>query len=204
MKHIGWCLDQIQIAMMGLPKPIDSQEAKDKANEILNEVEGYKNTLVQLIEHPKFKEYLHNLEGVKIEEVSLEAAHIEQLAKDLETMAYSFETYLIEIRELIESHSSGRWFKMKIRIIVLMHLLNKNKRKLSSEYTSLTRLKALYMRLLNPFNNKADKIVHAIHQTFGTEKCELRGEFKIPLYPEVELRRTISSQEHLAEFLRLD
>ena len=41
MKHIGWCLDQIQIAFFHLPRTIDDPKDKVKANKVLDEVEEY-------------------------------------------------------------------------------------------------------------------------------------------------------------------
>ena len=68
MKHIGWCLERIQVEMSYIPKEVISKEDKDKANHILNEVQEYANTLAELIQHPKFRKSLDNLEESSIEE----------------------------------------------------------------------------------------------------------------------------------------
>ena len=94
MKHIGWCLERIQIAMTQIPKTVISQEDKEKANTILDEVQEYANTLSQLIMNPKFKEYLHQLENTPIEGVRLQSHEIEKLAKDLEHMLYVLDLYI--------------------------------------------------------------------------------------------------------------
>ena len=77
MKHIGWCLDRIQIAMANMPRGVISQEDKEKAREILDEVQEYANTLAQLILNPNFKNNLHKLEKASIEGVRLQAHEIE-------------------------------------------------------------------------------------------------------------------------------
>ena len=48
MKHIGWCLDQIQIVTSKMPLRLHSSEDKAKAQAIINEVEEYKNTLAEI------------------------------------------------------------------------------------------------------------------------------------------------------------
>ncbi|MBR9675422.1 hypothetical protein GOV05_00245 [Candidatus Woesearchaeota archaeon] len=58
MKHIGWCLDKIQIVLSKLPKTIDSPKEKDKATQILDEVEEYANTLEHFFTHPKLRHHL--------------------------------------------------------------------------------------------------------------------------------------------------
>lgn len=89
MKHIGWCLDKIQVEMAHIPREVISQEDKNKASHILDEVQACANTLAQLILNPKFKKYLHRLERPSIEAVRLQTHEIEELFKDLEHM-YTF------------------------------------------------------------------------------------------------------------------
>lgn len=159
MKHIGWCLERIQIAMAHIPRAVSSQEDKVKANNILDEVQEYANTLAQLIQHPKFKEYLHQLEKSSIEGVKLQAHEIEELFKDLEHMLYVLDLYIKNLREIVKSHPE-QWSK------------------------------------------KADQLVLMIDQKFGGEMGELRKEFQVALHTEEELKQLVTSEKHLAEFLK--
>jgi len=159
MKHIGWCLERIQIAMAHIPRAVISQEDKVKANNILNEVQEYANTLAQLIQHPKFKEYLYKLEKSSIEGIRLQAHEIEELYKNLEHMLYVVDLYIKNLREII-AHNPEQWSK------------------------------------------KADQLVLMIDQKFGGEMGELRKEFQVALHKKEELKKLITSEEHLAEFLK--
>ena len=159
MKHIGWCLERIQIAMANIPRAVISQEDKGKAQNILDEVQEYANTLAQLILNPKFKRYLYQLEKASIERVRLQAHEIEELLKDLEHMLYVLDLYIKNLKEIIINHPE-QW------------------------------------------SNKADQLVLMIDQKFGGELGELRKEFQIALYAEGELKQIVTSEEHLAEFLK--
>ncbi len=159
MKHIGWCLDRIQIVMVHIPKAVISQEDKEKARNILDEVQEYANTLAQLILNPKFKEYLHKLEVAPIEGVRLQAHEIKELFKDLEHMLYVLDLYIKNLKEIIIKHPE-QWSK------------------------------------------KAPQLVLMIEQKFGGEMGELRMEFQISLHTEQELKQLVTSEKHLAEFLK--
>lgn len=159
MKHIGWCLERIQIAMAHIPRAVISQEDKVKANNILDEVQEYANTLAQLIQHPKFKKYLYQLKKSSIEGVKLQAHKIEELFKNLEHMLYVLDLYIKNLREIIKNHPE-QWSK------------------------------------------KADQLVLMIDQKFGGEMGELRKEFQVALHAEEELKQLVTSEKHLAEFLK--
>lgn len=160
MKHLGWCLDRIQIAMANLPRAVISQGDKERAQSILDEVQGYANTLAQLILNPNFKNNLHQLEKVSIEGVRLQAHEVEELFKDLEHMLYVLDLYIKNLKEIILNHPE-QW------------------------------------------SGKADQLVLMINQKFGGGRGELRREFQIALHAEQELKRIVTSEEHLAEFLRM-
>ena len=159
MKHIGWCLERIQIAMAHIPRALISQEDKEKAQAILDEVQKYANTLAQLILNPEFKKYLYRLENSSIEGIRLQAHKIEELFKDLEHMLYVLDLYIKNLNEIILNHPE-QWGK------------------------------------------KADQLVLMIDQKFGGEMGELRKEFQIILHTEDELRQIVTSEEHIAEFLK--
>jgi len=159
MKHIGWCLERIQITMSHIPRAVISQEDKEKAKAILDEVQEYANTLAQLILNPKFKEYLHQLERAPIEGVRLQAREIEALVKDLEHMLYVLDLYIKELNGIIINRPE-QWSK------------------------------------------KADQLVVMIDQKFGGEMGELRKEFQIALHTEEVLKELVTSEQHLAEFLK--
>ena len=116
MKHIGWCLDQIQIVMMHIPKEVISQDGKNKANEILNQVQEYADTLAVLITNPEFKKIIYELESASIEEVRLEAHEIKELFKDLEHILYTLKLYIEKLREIIID-SPEEWSKMADQIV---------------------------------------------------------------------------------------
>ena len=104
MKHIGWCLDQIQIVMVPIPKEVISPEDKEKANKILDEVEEYAKTLAQLIMNPEFKEKLHQLENASSEGARLQVHEIEELLKDLEHVLYVLDLYITNLRDIVINH----------------------------------------------------------------------------------------------------
>ncbi len=159
MKHIGWCLDSIQRAVMKRPMKLDSQEDKKRANSMLDEIQEYVNTLAQLVLNPNFKKYLYQLEKTPIKGVSLQAHQIEELFKDLEHVLYVLSLYIKNLRNIIITHPE-QWV------------------------------------------SKSEQLVRMIDQKFGGEKGELRREFQIVLHSEEELRRIITSEKHLAEFLK--
>ena len=159
MKHIGWCLDQIQIEMGKIPRGIKSEEDKVLAKKILDEVKEYEDTLTQIILHPKFKESLKQLENSSIKEIQLQAHEIEELFKDLEHMLYVVDLYIKNLRELLVN-DPDEW------------------------------------------RSKAEQLVLMIDQKFGGEMGELRKEFEVVLHEEEELKKIVSSEKHLEEFLK--
>ena len=67
---MGWCLDQMQIAMDGIPKDLP-EEVNSRYSRVLRltaklviiRVQGYLNTLIELVvENPTFKEDIRKLE----------------------------------------------------------------------------------------------------------------------------------------------
>jgi len=160
MKHIGWCLEKIQIAMAHIPREVISQEDKEKAKKILDEVQEYANTLTQLILNPNFKNNLRQLEKASIEGVRSQAHEIEELFKDLEHMLYVLDLYIKNLKEIILNHPK-QW------------------------------------------SQKAAQLVLMIDQKFGSEMGRLRKEFQITLHTEQELERIVTSEKHLAEFLKI-
>lgn len=159
MKHIGWCLDEIQIAMMHIPREILDNSDRQKAINTLDKVQGYADTLEKLITNPKFGRYVHRLEDSSLEQAKLQAHEIENLVKDLEHMLQVLDLYIKNLRDIIE-HRPNEW------------------------------------------KGKADQLVLMIDQKFGGEKGELRREFQIAVHSEEELRDVVTSEEHLAEFLK--
>ena len=159
MKHIGWCLEKIQITIRYIPEDVSSQENKHKAKRILDEVQEYANTLAELIHHPKFKKYLSKLENSSIEGARLQAHEIEELFKDLDHMLYTLDLYIKELREIIRNHPE-QWIK------------------------------------------KADQVALMIDQKFGGERGELRKEFQVTLHTEEDLKKLITNEKHLSEFLK--
>jgi len=159
MKHIGWCLDRIQIVMGHIPRAVLSPEDKEKANNILDEVQEYADTLATLITNPKFKKYLQRLEKASIEGVKLQAHEIEALVKDLEHMLYVLDLYIKNLKEIMIKHPE-QWGK------------------------------------------KADQLALMIDQKFGGERGELRKEFQIAVHTEEELKAVVTSERHLAAFLK--
>ncbi len=120
MKHIGWCLDKIQITMSRIPREVISSEDKEKANKILNEVSEYAATLSQLITNSEFKKHLQQLEKASIEGVRLQAHEVELLFKDLEHMLYVLDLYLKSLRDIIQIHPE-QWSKKADQIVLMIN-----------------------------------------------------------------------------------
>lgn len=202
MKHIGWCLDKIQMEFMLLPRTIDSPKDKVKSIKILDEVEGYAHTLAQLVMNPKLRVYLNRLVKAPIQGVRLQEQEVEELLKGLEHTLYLIDLYIGELRELIKSHS-GTWvYKTKQIFVAVKHLFDKNKRKLGKEYNLAQNFKSKIRSLQHQFSNKANRLVETIDRKFGGERGELREEFKLALYNVEELKKIVDSEKHLAEFLK--
>lgn len=159
MKHIGWCLDKIQSVMSNIPRAVISEEDKEKANNALDEVKEYADTLAQIILNPKFKGYLQQLEKSSIKGIRLQAHEIEELFKDLGHMLQVLELYIKNLKEIIVNNPE-QWSK------------------------------------------KADQLTLMIDQKFGGERGELRKEFQIALHAKEELQELVTSEKHLAEFLK--
>ena len=119
MKYVGWCLEKIQIALGHIPRAVDSQDDKEKANKILDEIQEYANTLEQLILHPKFKEDLYNLEKSSIERIKFQAKEIEELFKDLEHMLYVLDLYIINLRDIILHHPE-QWSRKADQLVLMI------------------------------------------------------------------------------------
>jgi len=120
MKHIGWCLDQIQIVMSNIPRKLNSQKDKNKAKNILYLVRIYGGALAKLIINKKFKENLYELEKHPNKEVRLEAHEIEELFKDLEHMLYVLELYTIQLTEIIEKHPE-EWSRKADQLVLMIN-----------------------------------------------------------------------------------
>jgi hypothetical protein len=104
MKYIGWCLDQIQIVMVKIPRDVISSEDKAKAQAIINEVEKYAKTLAQIITNPEFKVDIQVFRHEAMKELKLQADEIEQLLKDLNHMLYELNLYIQNLREIIKDN----------------------------------------------------------------------------------------------------
>ncbi|MBU0979857.1 MAG: hypothetical protein KJ709_03555 [Nanoarchaeota archaeon] len=202
MKHIGWCLERIQYALAGLPNNIDSEEDKAKASRIIDEVEEYAHTLEQLVYNHKLRVHLNRLSKAPIDGVRLQEHEVVELMKDLKHMLYLLDLYIKELRDLMKSHS-GTWrYKLKQTGIAMIHLLDKDKRRLGRDYSIAKNIKTTIGDRCHQFSKKAQYLTQEIDSRFGGEKTELRKEFQIVLYQKQELKDIVSSEKHLAEFLK--
>ena len=159
MKHIGACLDNIQILLGGIPKNIDSPQDKDKAIRIVDEVEEYANTLAQLVTNPNLRDYLAKLEKEPINGIQMQAHEVENLLKELMHILYLLDLYIQNLRDIIANHPE-QW------------------------------------------RTKAENLVLTIAKKFNDEQGNLHRVFKIVLYEQRELEQIVTSENHLAEFLR--
>ena len=126
MKHIGWCLDRIQIQIGGIPRNLDRSVDIALANYIVNRVEEYAETLAKIITNPKFKKSLDRLEKTSIEGVRLQAHEIEKLISDLKHMLYELDLYIKTLKEIIEKErsekgsSKGEWSSKADQITLMI------------------------------------------------------------------------------------
>ena len=202
MKHIGTCLDNIQIALAQIPRNVDSHEDKARAFKIVDEIQEYAHTLEQLVMNPNLRTYLYNLEKAPIDGIRLQAHEVEELLKDLKHMLYILDLYIKNLRDIIRNHSGAWTYKAKQIFIAICHMFNSKKVKLGREYSTAENFKALVRKLLNQWGYKADQLALAIDQKFGGENGELRREFKIALYKMDELKKIVKSEKHLLKFLK--
>jgi len=202
MKHIGWCLDNIQVKMMKLPRNIDSDNDKSAAIHTIDEVEEYAQTMAQLVTHPKLRAYLKKLDKSPVGGVRLQAHEVEELLKELEHMLYLIGLYVSELREMIKKHSGAWHYKARQIIIASVHLIRKDKQNLGREYTFSQNVKSMIRMRMNQFNNKADRLAEEIDRRFGGGRGDLREEFHIELFNKHELKEIVTSEKHLAEFLK--
>jgi len=119
MKNIGWCLEKIQIAMAHIPKEVILPEDKNKAINILIEVQKYTDTLAQLIQNPEFQKNLNKLEKTPIEGIRLQAHETKELLKDLEHMLYVLKLYMRNLRKIIVSHPN-QWYKKADQLVLMI------------------------------------------------------------------------------------
>jgi len=125
MKHIGWCLDNIQIAMMDMPKELTSEESKKKAKQVIDDVQKYADTLVDLIRNPEFKKTIHKLEQAPIEGIRLQAHEVEELFKDLEHALHVIDLTLTELREILalkfhDEKDIRRWKRSYDKLVLMI------------------------------------------------------------------------------------
>ena len=202
MKHIGTCLDNIQILLARMPKNIDSTTDKAKATQMVDEIEEYAHTLEQLITHPKLRVYLLKLSNAPIDGIKLQGGEVEKLLKDLEHMLYLLDLYIQELRDMIKNHSNTWRYKAKQIFIAVIQLLDRKKKRLGREYSIAQNIKSKIRRRLNEFGNKAERLSDEIDDRFGGVRGELRREFRIVLYKKHELKEIVDSEKHLAKFLK--
>lgn len=119
MQHIGWCLDQIQITMAHIPRTLNTSEDLQKASNALDAVYQYMITLKELIENPKLKAYLAQLEHTPMQGIQLQAHETQQLLKDLEHMLYVLSLYITNLREII-AHNPPEWGKKADQITLMI------------------------------------------------------------------------------------
>jgi hypothetical protein len=125
MKHIGWCLNGIQIAFVNMPRDITSDSNKKKAREVIDKVQKYAHTLEDLINNPKFKQLIHKLEQIPIGKVKLQAQKVEEIFKDLEHALQVIELTLKELNEilnimLMNEEEIIRWRKSYDKLVVMI------------------------------------------------------------------------------------
>jgi len=122
MKHIGWCLDQIQLVMGNMPGELDSEEKKTKATQVITQVQEYANTLTNIIHNPKFLNTLHQLKSAHIEGIRLQAQEVEELVKNLEHMLQVIDLTLTELREIItlDEKNIKRWRRSFDKLIIMI------------------------------------------------------------------------------------
>ena len=124
MKHIGLCLDKIQMEFMYMPSDLNSEAKKKTAKKIIDNVQKYATTLERLILYPKFKEYLSQLEDSSIEGIKLQAHDIKELLKDLEHALQTINLTLEELREVLggfyEKEDQIRWKRSYDKLVVMI------------------------------------------------------------------------------------
>lgn len=125
MKHIGWCLDKIQMTCMSMPKKMDSEESKKKAAEVIDDIQKYADTLVNLVHNHKFEKQIHTLENTHIEGIKLQTKHIKELIKDLEHALYIIHLTLDELREMLkldftDKDNALKWKKSYDKLVVMI------------------------------------------------------------------------------------
>ena len=121
MKSIGWCLDGIQTVMGDIPKTVSSQEDKKKAQDIIDKVQKYADTLAELILHSSFKNDIRQLEEEEdsMEGFRLQAHEIEKLFNDLKHMLYELDLYIQNLREIIDTHPE-QWGKKADQLVLMI------------------------------------------------------------------------------------
>ena len=114
MKHIGWCIDNIQVASGRVPKFITSDDLKKKAKNAIDDVHKYLNTLIDLVHNDTFEKAIHELEHAPIEGIRLQTHEVKELFKDLNSALYIIDLTLKELTEIlnlkvISEYDAKRW-----------------------------------------------------------------------------------------------
>lgn len=118
MKHIGKCLDNIQIAFARMPKDLNSEADKKKARKIVKKVKGYAKTLEALVNNPHFEEILSKLK--KVELLQSQAYHIERLPADLQHLLHILDLYIEALTEIIEQRPE-EWSRKADQLVLAIH-----------------------------------------------------------------------------------
>lgn len=100
MKHIGKCLDSIQMAFVKMPKELDSPQKKIIALSIIKVSRKYATILENLITNSQFGEIIKRLENVDIDGIKMQAKEVETLLKDLEHSLLLIDLTLNELFEI--------------------------------------------------------------------------------------------------------
>jgi len=105
MKHIGWCLEELQRILAKIPRYLkdteDDSKERSKANTIVNRLQEVVNTLEQIVLNPKFEKYIKRLEQAPIHELQMQGEKIEHLLHELVEFVGAWKTALQHLRKVI-------------------------------------------------------------------------------------------------------
>lgn len=120
MKHIGWCLKEIQRIMGYIPHQLQSEKDKEHALRALQETQDCLDTLKRLITHPSFAAKLQALRHAPYKELRLQAQHIEALNKDLEDIIRIITGDIAALKHII-THEPARWADKVQDLVLIIH-----------------------------------------------------------------------------------
>ncbi|MBT5023319.1 hypothetical protein HOK51_07255 [Candidatus Woesearchaeota archaeon] len=136
MKHILTLIDKILDLLGTIPRTVDSDSDKDRANKIVDKLIKYTNSLEKLIKAHRDDEYMQRLHSSSISQVKGFADEVENLFRDLISLLDILKEDAKDMKKIVNDGDiedrSKKWCSAvaHLNMGVLMLQLNKHEKRI--------------------------------------------------------------------------